>query len=173
MNTPAPVNVKQGEAVPVRSPFGMFGSLQREIDRLFDDFAPGFAAPLGRSFADVKCRMDLAETKDGLELSVELPGLEEKDVEVSVADGVLTVSGEKKFETEHKDKTYGYNAQTGEFVDLVKAGVIDPTKVTRTALQNAASIASLMLTTEAMIAEIPEKKPAPAGPGGHGPEMDY
>ena len=57
---------------------------------------------------------------------------------------------------------------------MVKSGVIDPTKVTRTALQNAASIASLMLTTEAMICEIPEKK-SPAGPpgGGHGPEMDY
>ncbi len=53
-------------------------------------------------------------------------------------------------------------------------GVIDPTKVTRSALQNAASIAGLMLTTEATIAEIPEKKPAPAGgPGGHGPEIDY
>ena len=51
--------------------------------------------------------------------------------------------------------------------------MIDPTKVTRTALQNAASIASLMLTTEAMVAEIPEKKPAPMGGGGHGPEMDY
>jgi chaperonin GroEL len=56
----------------------------------------------------------------------------------------------------------------------VKAGVIDPTKVTRTALQNAASIASLMLTTEAMIADIPEKKPAGGPPPGHGPEgMDY
>ena len=55
----------------------------------------------------------------------------------------------------------------------MKAGVIDPTKVTRTALQNAASIASLMLTTEAMIADIPEKKPA-GPPAGHGPEgMDY
>jgi chaperonin GroEL len=68
---------------------------------------------------------------------------------------------------------FGYNAATDTYEDLVVAGVIDPTKVTRTALQNAASIASLMLTTEAMIAEIPEKKPAPAGPGGHGPEMDY
>jgi chaperonin GroEL len=68
---------------------------------------------------------------------------------------------------------FGYNAETDIYEDLVVAGVIDPTKVTRTALQNAASIASLMLTTEAMIAEIPEKKPAPAGPGGHGPEMDY
>ena len=62
---------------------------------------------------------------------------------------------------------YGYNAGTNKFEDLVAAGVIDPTKVTRTALQNAASIAGLMLTTEAMVADIPEPKPsAPAG--GHG-----
>ena len=61
---------------------------------------------------------------------------------------------------------------TETYEDLVKAGVIDPTKVTRTALQNAASIAGLMLTTEAMVAEIPEKKAA-AGPPHGGPEMDY
>jgi len=61
----------------------------------------------------------------------------------------------------------GYNVATDEFEDLVKAGVVDPTKVTRTALQNAASIAGLLLTTECMITEIPEKKEAPAG-GGHG-----
>jgi chaperonin GroEL len=72
------------------------------------------------------------------------------------------------------DANYGFNAQTGQFEDLVKSGVIDPTKVTRSALQHAASISALMLTTEAMIAEIPEKKSAaPAGPGGHGPDMDY
>jgi chaperonin GroEL len=64
---------------------------------------------------------------------------------------------------------FGFNAETEQYKDLVKSGVIDPTKVTRTALQNAASIASLMLTTEAMVAEIPEKKPAPAH-GGYGPE---
>ena len=70
---------------------------------------------------------------------------------------------------------YGFNAATGAYEDLVTSGVIDPTKVTRTALQNASSISALMLTTEALIAEIPEKKqPAPAGgPGGHGPDMDY
>jgi chaperonin GroEL len=74
----------------------------------------------------------------------------------------------------NNDANYGFNAATGDFQDLVAAGVIDPTKVTRTALQNASSISALMLTTEAMIAEIPEKKPAaPAGPGGHGPDMDY
>jgi chaperonin GroEL len=73
-----------------------------------------------------------------------------------------------------ENPNFGYNAATDTYEDLVASGVIDPTKVTRTALQNAASIASLMLTTEAMIAEIPEKKSAPAGgPGGHGPEMDY
>ncbi len=67
---------------------------------------------------------------------------------------------------------YGYNVATGEYEDLVKAGVVDPTKVTRTALQNAASVAGLLLTTECMITEIPEKKDAaPAHPPGGG--MDY
>ncbi len=68
---------------------------------------------------------------------------------------------------------YGFNAATGAYEDLVKSGVIDPTKVTRSALQHAASISALMLTTEAMICEIPEKKPAGGPPAGHGPEMDY
>lgn len=72
-----------------------------------------------------------------------------------------------------KEKNHGFNAATGVFEDLVAAGVIDPAKVTRSALQNSSSISGLMLTTEAMICEIPEKK-APAAPGGHhGPEMDY
>jgi chaperonin GroEL len=69
----------------------------------------------------------------------------------------------------------GYNVATGAYEDLVKAGVVDPKKVTRTALQNAASIAGLLLTTECLITEVPEKdKPAPA-PGGHGGMggMDY
>ena len=71
------------------------------------------------------------------------------------------------------DNNFGFNAANGEFEDLVKSGVIDPTKVTRSALQHAASISALMLTTEAMICEIPEKK-APAAPApGHGPDMDY
>jgi chaperonin GroEL len=67
-----------------------------------------------------------------------------------------------------KDNNYGYNALTGDYEDLVKAGVLDPTKVVRTALTNAGSIAALMLTTEALVSEIPEeKKGAPMG-GGHG-----
>src|SRR5690606_6946599 len=67
--------------------------------------------------------------------------------------------------------SFGFNARTEEYEDLVKAGVIDPTKVVRTALQSAASVASLLLTTEAMIAEKPEKKKAGAGGGGGMPDM--
>jgi chaperonin GroEL len=60
----------------------------------------------------------------------------------------------------------GYNVATGTYEDLVKAGVVDPTKVTRSALQNASSISGLLLTTEALVTEIPEKEKAPAMPGG-------
>jgi chaperonin GroEL len=76
---------------------------------------------------------------------------------------------------ENNDPNFGFNAATGVYEDLIAAGVIDPTKVTRTALQNAASIASLMLTTEAMISEIPEHNSTPSmNPMGHsGPGMDY
>jgi chaperonin GroEL len=66
---------------------------------------------------------------------------------------------------------HGLNAADGEYVDMYKAGIIDPAKVTRSALQNAASIAGLFLTTEAVIAEKPEKTPAPAAPGGG--DMDF
>ena len=70
---------------------------------------------------------------------------------------------------ENSDYKLGFDAQSGEFKDFVRAGVIDPTKVVRTALQNASSVAALLVTTEAMVAERPEKK-APAGgpPGGMG-----
>src|SRR5712672_1297516 len=81
-------------------------------------------------------------------------------------EGALIVQEVKK-----RKGNEGYNVATGEYIDLVKAGVVDPTKVTRSALQNAASIAGLLLTTECLITEVPEKeKPSPAG-GGHGPGM--
>jgi chaperonin GroEL len=75
---------------------------------------------------------------------------------------------------DNDDYNYGFDAQNAEFKDLVKAGIIDPTKVVRTALQDAASVASLLITTEAMVAERPEKKAAPAGgsAGGMG-DMDF
>jgi len=67
---------------------------------------------------------------------------------------------------ENKSANYGYDAQKGEYTDMVKAGIIDPTKVVRLALQGAASIAGLLITTEAMVADRPEKNAAPAMPGG-------
>jgi chaperonin GroEL len=70
-----------------------------------------------------------------------------------------------------KDGAYGYNAQTGEYGDMLEMGIIDPAKVARAALQNAASIAGLMLTTEASVAEEPKKESAPAAPGMG--DMDY
>jgi chaperonin GroEL len=70
---------------------------------------------------------------------------------------------------EHKSQTYGFNAQTDEYVDMIEAGIIDPAKVVRTALQDAASVAGLLITTEAMVAEMPKDKPAmPMGGGGGG-----
>ncbi|HEX6615744.1 MAG TPA: chaperonin GroEL [Gemmatimonadales bacterium] len=78
------------------------------------------------------------------------------------AEGSIVVAKVK----ESKDKNFGYNAATDTYEDLVKAGVIDPTKVSRTALQNAASIAGLLLTTEAVVVEKKEEKPAPAAPPG-------
>ncbi|HEX4910736.1 MAG TPA: TCP-1/cpn60 chaperonin family protein, partial [Permianibacter sp.] len=68
---------------------------------------------------------------------------------------------------------YGYNAATGEYGDMVEFGVLDPTKVTRTALQNAASVAGLMLTTECMVSELPKKDAAPAMPAGGMGGMDF
>ena len=75
---------------------------------------------------------------------------------------------------ESKDTNWGFDAQEGKFRDLVKAGIIDPTKVVRTALQNAASVAGLLVTTEAMVADKPEPKaPMPAGAPGMGGGMDF
>jgi chaperonin GroEL len=75
---------------------------------------------------------------------------------------------------EAKEYGWGYNAQTGEYADLVKTGIIDPTKVVRTALQDAASVAGLLITTEALVAELPKKdSPAMPGGGGMGGGMDF
>ena len=72
-------------------------------------------------------------------------------------------------EVEEAEGSTGMNAATGEMTDLLKAGIIDPAKVTRAALQNAASIAAMVLTTEALVADEPEPEPAmPAGAGGMG-----
>ena len=84
--------------------------------------------------------------------------IENAGVEASIVVGKLL---------EQKSATYGFDAQSEEYVDTISAGIIDPTKVVRTALQNAASVAALLITTEAMIADRPQKAPAGGG-GDHG-----
>src|SRR5207249_9241251 len=84
--------------------------------------------------------------------------------ENSGADGSIVVG--KLLES--KDSNFGYDAQKGEFTDMIQAGIIDPTKVVRHALQDAASVAGLLITTEAMVAEKPEPKTPPAMPPGGG-----
>jgi chaperonin GroEL len=70
---------------------------------------------------------------------------------------------------DNKSQTFGFNAQTEEYVDMIEAGIVDPSKVVRTALQDASSVAGLLITTEAMVAELPKEKPAmPMGGGGGG-----
>jgi chaperonin GroEL len=84
--------------------------------------------------------------------------VENSGVEASIVVGKLL---------EQKSNTYGFDAQNEQYCDLVDAGIVDPTKVVRTALQDAASVAALLITTEAMVAERPAK-PAPAAGAGHG-----
>jgi HSP20 family protein len=83
-----------------------FLSLQQEIDRLFDDFTRGFPALGAGGSAALVPTMDVSETDKEIEITAELPGLEEKDVQINVADNVLTIRGEKKAEKEEKDKNY-------------------------------------------------------------------
>ncbi len=91
--------------------------------------------------------------------------VENAGVEASIVVGKLM---------EQKSNTYGFDAQTEKYVDLVEAGIVDPTKVVRTALQDAASVAALLITTEAMVADRPKKESAPAMPGGGGMgDMDF
>jgi chaperonin GroEL len=89
--------------------------------------------------------------------------VENSGVEASIVVGKLL---------EQKSTTYGFDAQEETYVDLIEEGIVDPTKVVRTALQNAASVAALLVTTEAMVADRPKKDSAPAMPGGMG-DMDY
>ena len=98
--------------IPVGSQRGVahtdnpFVSLQNEIDRLFDSFSRGFPALGNGGVTMTMPTMDVAETDKEIEITSELPGLEEKDVQINVADNILTIRGEKKAEKEQKDKNY-------------------------------------------------------------------
>jgi chaperonin GroEL len=90
-------------------------------------------------------------------------------------DGPVIIDTVRRIQKEKGDTSYGYNVLTGEFGSMLEQGVIDPVKVTRSAVQNAVSIASLLLTTEALITDIPEEKSPGGGgmPGGGMGGMDY
>lgn len=106
MTASAPVPVKRAAPAPTASS-SVFSALQREVDRLFDDFARTTWSPFSSNGAfGAVVKMDVAETKDGIELTAELPGLEEKDVEVTLSDRMLTISGEKQADKEEKQKNY-------------------------------------------------------------------
>ena len=119
----------------------------------------------------VKATADSLEGDERTGALILMRALEEPARQIAInagAEGSVIVNAIK----EKSDGRYGYNADTNEFVsDLINAGVVDPAKVTRTALQNAASIGSLMLTTEAVIADQPEEEKAPAGGGMPGGDM--
>jgi chaperonin GroEL len=115
-------------------------------------------------FAKLKLEGDEATGAKIVELSIEAP-LKQIAVNAGLEGGVVV---EK---VRHLTAGHGLNAATGEYVDMIKAGIIDPAKVTRSALQNAASIAALFITTEAVITDKPEKNPAPIQQGGG--DMDF
>jgi HSP20 family protein len=89
-----------------RSVASPFMSLQYEIDRLFEDFSRGFPTIAGNGATALMPSMDVTETDKEIEITAELPGLEEKDVQINIADNILTIRGEKKAEKEQKDKNY-------------------------------------------------------------------
>jgi chaperonin GroEL len=131
-----------------------------------EGIVPGGGVALLRAKAAVaKLKSENSDEQAGI--SIVLKALESpirQIAENSGAEGSIVVGKV----TENKSQTYGFNAQTEEYVDMIDAGIVDPAKVVRTALQDSASVAGLLITTEAMVAELPKDKPAPAMPGGGG-----
>ena len=120
---------------------------------------PGGGVALIRAIAPIKelaKKIEDADEKHGVEIVMRALEKPQRTIaENSGQDGAVVVDEVRL----QKNANFGYNANTGEYVDMFKAGIVDPTKVTRSALQNAASIAGLMLTTEVMITKIDEEEP--------------
>jgi chaperonin GroEL len=119
---------------------------------------------------DIKLEGDAATGVNIVRKALEVPL--RKLAENAGLDGNVVLENVRRKQAEQSSNTLGYNVMTGEYVDMLKAGIIDPAKVTRSAIENAASIGSMVLTTEAMITDKPEpKSAAPAMPPGGG--MDF
>jgi chaperonin GroEL len=137
-----------------------------------EGIVPGGGVPLARAgLILAKLKSDNDDQRFGMEIVRKALQTPLRQIAENAGEDGAVISGKV---LDRDDYNWGFDAQTGEFKDLVKAGIIDPTKVVRTALQNAASVAGLLVTTEAMIAEKPEKKAPPMPPGGGGMgDMDY
>jgi chaperonin GroEL len=134
---------------------------------------PGGGVPLARaSLILAKLKADNDDQRFGIEIVRKAVQTPLRQIAENAGEDGAVIAGKTLDKDEYN---YGFDAQSGEFKDLVKAGIIDPTKVVRTALQDAASVAGLLVTTEAMVAEKPEKKGPPMPPGGGGGmgDMDF
>jgi chaperonin GroEL len=130
-----------------------------------EGIVPGGGTALLRAKAAVaKLTSDNPDVKAGI--SIVMRALEAPIRQIAENAGVEGSTVVGKINDNTKSDTFGFNAQTEEFVDMLQAGIVDPAKVVRTALQNAASVAGLLVTTEAMVAEAPKRESAPAMPGG-------
>jgi chaperonin GroEL len=127
---------------------------------------PGGGVALLRAIASVaKLKTQNDDQKTGIEIVRRALVTPAKQIIDNAGDDAPVIVGKL---LENPSYSYGYNAQTGEYGDMMKMGIIDPTKVVRTAIQDAASVAGLLIMTEAMIAEAPKKDAAPSMPGGGG-----
>jgi chaperonin GroEL len=134
-----------------------------------EGIVPGGGVALARaSIVLTKLKADNDDQRFGIEIVRKAALVPLRQIAANAGEDGAVISGKV---LEKDDYNWGFDAQTGVYKDMVKAGIIDPTKVVRTALQNAASVGGLLITTEAMIAERPADAPAPAGGGGGG--MDY
>jgi chaperonin GroEL len=130
---------------------------------------PGGGVPLLRAVAALKkIKTENDDQRHGIEIVRKALSAPARQIAVNAGDDGSVVVGKI---LDKEQYAFGYDAQSGDYADLVKKGIIDPTKVVRTALQDAASVAGLLITTEAMVAELPKKKEAPAMPPGGG--MDF
>ena len=127
---------------------------------------PGGGVALARaSLVLAKLNAENDDQRVGIEIVRKAVQMPLRQIAENAGEDGAVISGKVLDKAEYN---WGFDAQTGEFKDMVKAGIIDPTKVVRSALQHAASVGSLMITTEAMVAERPEKRAAPGGPPGGG-----
>jgi chaperonin GroEL len=137
-----------------------------------EGIVPGGGVPLARaSLVLSKLKADNDDQRFGVEIVRKAIQMPLRQIAENAGEDGAVIAGKI---LDRDDYNWGYDAQTGEFKDLVKSGIVDPTKVVRTALQDAASVAGLLVTTEAMVAEKPEKKAPAMPPGGGGMgDMDF